>query len=423
MKNRNNQIDHDPARIERKPRYSVEGWFLIILPVMAFVLLLLALPSLIASDDGVIGKLKVLAAASAAALTTYAVNKFSNERGAPLTVRGYWFAGVFSVVAIAATGLGVFAATYSGLVRKDVTILRLEDHAAALRLYVAEQNKIALQSSRLSAPLRAFGQELAGISECEVKSSCLSGRPDGGRGPVARVVNQANERLQAIIEQVDRGQAAQKATLDRINTLLTRFSAEISDASRTESERWIVLQGLDSQIGQQLTLLSEASGLSMLANYAAELRGGVTIAGREEAARKLNAQLRIQGDGLKTIIDGMSVSQKPAPQFPRPTSISDTLSFYQHFLPIFALCFVSEVILPITLFVFTTLTLAWAAYQQEPPKPTAPHHDDAYIREILAPFPRRVDANDAAVRGTASDSTTHAPSLRRPNGALRHPDT
>lgn len=345
----------------RRPRRKLPPLLDVALPFIAFcsgLLLFFALPNIVQAHD-IWSYLKAGVLALSATTVSFGVNKLAIERGAPLATTGYLGAGLTSILSIVAVGFGLFSATYAGLTFPDVAELQLQQHGTALSEFVGERSAAAAEASRVTPAINAVVADLAQKRDCELAESCISGRGNGGRGPVARVIEGYAGRAASIGEQITAGEAARQGAVDALNAGLAEYQAIFGDEARSIWERRAALQPVDGKLRQGASALDQAVPVSLLAAYAAELQTGVSIPARPEAEARLNAILKNHGQTLAAVIGSIAAEDTTPLSFPGRTGVSDTLQYLMHFLPIAAIAAVVELIFPLVLWGYTFWALSW----------------------------------------------------------------
>lgn len=254
----------DAAPVRRPPgnRLAFAKAALLATSIISGAMLGLALPNLVSGSSMLIA-IKATLLALAGTTVSYAVNRFAVERGAPLTVRGYSWAGIVSALSILIVGGGLFSATYAGLVYDDVEQLSIEAHGEALGGFVSESTAAAAQASRIVPAINAVVSDLTLKRDCEIAVSCISGHVASGNGPVARVLSEKLGKASALALAVENGETVRAQTVEKINALYGDYQAAASgDLSMDEKRR--ALQGIDLRIKQAKAELDEALPVALL---------------------------------------------------------------------------------------------------------------------------------------------------------------
>jgi len=371
-----------PLRREKGPAKSFVGGLLVGMSALSGLMLATAIPNLVSGDSfSVIVKTALIA--GGATLVSYGVNRLAVERGAPLANRGYASAAVISVTSVLAVGAGMFSATFSGLTYSDVEKLRLEAHAEALTEYVAGAETWAAQAASAGSTVRSIASDLRGKVECEVAASCLSGRGNGGRGPVARALEGVAGKAEAIAAQIEVGFGQREAVSADVYGELAEFQDVLADPALSSSERRQILSGIDVRIKGAVGNLGASMPLPLLEAYARELGQGIAIGSRPETQTAVSALLSGHGAGLASAVSELPEFDAQAPAFPAKTGVSDTFAYMLHFAPIAAIAAVTELILPLSLWIYSYLALNWAIYLAERPVPRSQHPHDAAMSRLL----------------------------------------
>lgn len=378
------RLANDDAPVRREPgkRLSFVKTALLITSVLSGVMLGFAMPNLVSGSGTMVTIIKSTLLAAGGMTVAYVVNHLAVERGAPLTVAGYGWAGVVSAASILIVGVGMFSATFAGLTFQDVDRLRIEAHGEALREFVSERSVSAAQAAGIIPAINAVVADLTQKRDCEIAESCVSGRGSGGNGPVARVFTEKVGKATALAQQAEQGDTAREQALERINTLFGQYQAAASGDMAAGDMRQ-ALRGIDLNIRQAVADLDRAVPVDLLAAYGRELNDNVEIEGRPDVSRRITDILRSHGQAIGDGVRGLSARNDPAPSFPAQTGVSDTFSYIGHFAPIAAITLVIELVLPICIWLYTLFALSWSAHRLSPPAPRPPHPDDAFFREML----------------------------------------
>jgi hypothetical protein len=289
---------------------------------------------------------------------SFAVNYFAINRGANLAATGYILAALFSVSTILIVGAGLSASTYSGMTITAVNELRLHDYAEKQAGHVGLQVKQASQGTRTLPVIRSVSADLRNKVECEIASACLSGR-GGGRGSVTKALENLAARSDQIANQLEQGDQQRLSIIATLNKLLGSFQATLNDTSRSLSERRQALVVMDAKIDQTLSDLSEAVPTTLLSAYAGELASGVSIANRPQASAVASSLLANHARALESVLGTLNSESVAKPRFPAQAGVSSTFAYIAHFLPIAAIVAVVELVLPLTLWVYTYLAIVW----------------------------------------------------------------
>lgn len=336
------------------------------LSISSGLMLGFAVPNLIGGEGG-FDFAKAILMAGSGALVSLGVNRLGVEKGAMQAAIGTPGAALVSTVSILAVGAGLFAATYSGLVIKDVEALRQQEFGVEYSEYIERRNQKAIEAGRAAPVIRAIIDDLTAKETCERQSSCISGSESSGTGPVYYALGEERQRVESIAAQVETGDVVRKSALERLNTLQAEYQNILGNGNLTETERRKQLQANVALVGQTISDLDEAIPTALLSAFVAELRSGVVIPQRAGASRKVNALLVGYAESLNSVLNSVERVSDSRPRFPAKAGVSDTFAFFGHFLPIAAIVGVVELIFPITLWFYTYFTLVGRVYRDDPP--------------------------------------------------------
>ena len=354
-----------PVKLAARKRFSISEIALPAFSLATGAMVGLSAPQLI-DPQGISGWVKVALLTGSATLVSYVVNRHAIVSGADLTAKGYQSAGIVSVGSIVLVGAGLFASTFSGLTIDRVNDLRLHENGQALAAHIETVNA---QASKAVQVIPAIGAAVADIQQhlaCEEQESCISGRKSGGRGTVTRALEPIARRSSEISAQLSKGDSERSNRLAELNRLVGEYQAVLSDTSLATGEKRRSLIRVDARIKQDANALLNAMPLHLVGSYASELERGITIAGRPDATHNANVLLNRHGRAIGDALDGLDQNPPKAPIFPDQAGVSSTFSYMGHFLPIAALTLVIELVMPLTLWVYTLLSHLWGIYRQEP---------------------------------------------------------
>ena len=381
--NKTNPSEWKPKR--QQPPF--ESILLVVLSVgtgfMAFLAMLGLIP-----ETGIAAYAKAAVVAIIAAIVSYAINRFAIEKGAPLAATGYVLAAVISIVSILFVGAGLFASTYAGMTIGSVNELQLQHHGQALVRHVGEENAKFTQATRTLPVIQSISDDLNNKVACELSASCISGRGNGGRGPVTRAMEALAGRADTITAQIVAGESKRQRLIARLNDQLASYQTVLGNSELALEERRRQLVGIDADINQTLSEIGEAVPTSLLAAYARELETGVTIEGRPEATSRLNSILGDHGRALASVIASIEDGESERPLFPAQAGVSSTFEQIAYFLPIAAITAVVELVLPLALWVYTFVQIIWDKEQRSPRPQIADQSNRSNTNGKIVPFNR-----------------------------------
>lgn len=353
-----------PLQRERRPSSPLEATLIKTQAVGAGLMLGLATTNLI-TDVGTVATGKAVLLAATASIAAYAVNRFAVEKGAELASRGFKLAAATGITGILAAGVAMSTSTYSGLVLPDVQQRRLQDHGIHLVTYVGQRNEANLRSAALEPLLKVNATDLAKALHCEIQTSCVSRQGEGGRGPIAKVLDPLAAKASAVLTQFEAGRSAAVKRLEVINSLLTDYQKTLSRNDINVWQRQGELTKVQAQIEQEAGALVAALPISLLRAYAAELAAGINMPDRPEAAERINAILKKHSEAIQSGLSTLASSDGFPPAFPGRVGVSDTFHHIGDFASIAAVVVVAELMLPLTIWLYAFLGLRWRIEQGE----------------------------------------------------------
>jgi len=404
---------HRPAAKEQKMRFEM---IILILTLMASAgLLFLALPDLFPEASDRIW-LKASLLGFAAMTVSYGVNRFALDRGAPLAVLGYPFAAAVSVLGITTIGAALFASTYAGLVLRDVGALRLQETLTQRVAYVASQNAIASRMGSVAPAVEAAQADLLEKGACELATSCVSGRGDGGRGPVYRALVEQSGRALSVAIQLSTAERDQRTLLEALNSNLEAFQETLSGEGSVW-EKYRTLQVIDAEILQAARELEDTTPVGLISAYAGTLRAGATIPERPNASDALSRIMEGHGVAIEASLARLEDDDEalaPMP-FPLRPGVGDTFGYIGHFWPVAAIAFVVELILPISLWIYTAQNLAWIVSKHAPVAQPQPAKRNPFAGLLTLPGPNAEDIRAWAKPAETGDGAGKPKSSENPD--------
>ena len=348
-------------------------------PISAFTLIVLAVTLLGAAnfclaafgfvqERGAAGYTKIGLISLAAFVVAFAINKFATEDGAPQAAKGYLTSGIFSVLALLVVGLSLFAATYAGQTIKPAQALQDAGHGPRLQRHAAGRIRASRNGSVADGALQNALNVLMNTRDCEFRSGCISGGR-AGAGPVTRGLEPLIGRAKNVLDRRGTQTAERAKIVAQVNALLERYREAAAKSSQDVYERRRVLEGLHGKIEQKLNELYGVQPIAVAKSYAAELRRGVSIAGRPGAGARLNGILKGLADAIDDALDGSGSRAETMPIFPPKIGVAQTFAYIGKFLPIAGVVFVIEALLPLLLWIFAYNRARWEIFTSEQRQP------------------------------------------------------
>jgi hypothetical protein len=371
----NNSLSQNPPvpqRIDPKPRPQAKN---LIIPAFALItgaMVGAAAPQLVGAE-GLGGMFKVALLSSGAALVSYVVNRFAIEEGAELAATGYWSAGIASVGSILVVGVGLWASTYTGLTLNAVNDLKTQQHGQALTDYVTVSNETAAKALRAKPIIDGAGADFKAHIACEISDACLSrGLP--GRGSVTIAIEPIALRAEEIGKQLEAGEKARAKQLQKLNKLVADYQTALGDEELNRKDKRKSLLTLDGQIKQGVSAIKEAVPLTLVRAYAGELALGLEIEGRDIATANVTQLMQRHGQNIQSALGDDGETSVSAPTFPSRAGVSSSFAHIGRFFSIAALTASVELIMPLTLWIYTFVSVLWRKYQIAPPQASAAPH-------------------------------------------------
>lgn len=345
-------------RLAKRPRPRFSKVLLPVIALLSGLLLGLVLPELTnASSFWDYGK--CIIAAVSATFTAYAVNRFALEKGAFQAAIGSPVAAIVSIFSVLLVGTGLFTATYAGFVREDTDRLRLQEFATAQSAWLERETRAANGTYSGNLILNAIMADLEKKVTCEAASSCVSGVGAGGEGSAFDKLSGALASARAIAAQVDTVTAARGNALQELGDLQASIHGALVDGSLSAAERRLQTEEIAQTSLAVLNRVQQSSPLALLASFAGRLKEYDGSRHEDQLLASYGAQL------AAAVSETKDLDRSPPPAFPAPTGVADTLGYVLHFLPIALLILVIELILPMTLWLYTFVELRARLERQE----------------------------------------------------------
>lgn len=388
----NSHMNGAPNRVPKKKRTTYLTKALFVAPLLSAIMLTFGLVNLIGVESW-IDAAKIIVIGLAAFVVSYVVYRLGIEKGAPLAARGITSAGIISVVSITIVAAGLWMATIFGLIGEGVEDRRLQDYVAEKIAYVQVQSGVASNAAQLVPVISSIAADLAQKADCEIASSCVSGRGTGGYGPTARALEILSARATAIADEASAGLGNRDALLDELVALLGGMEEILADESVSVWERRTALRQMDAQIGQTLARLEEAVPLALLIAYGEELRAGVSLSGDAATTATINGYLTGYANNLDGVLGGLNAEDAINPAFPTRSGAWETFGYLGQYAPIAILTLAVEFVFPLALWAFTLLTLLWERYRDDPDGERREHYPSVFDQltdRPIEPVPPRL---------------------------------
>ena len=366
-----------PDRIKRPERQPYLNTILVALPIVSTLMLLIAMINL-GAGGGWLEIAKIVLLPIAAFMLSYATYRMAIEKAATLISVGMLWAAPVGLISILIVGIGLFMATYPGLVIGQVEERSLQSYLSASIRTTDERIAVASQAGRAVPVTTAITSDLEDKTECETETSCVSLRGPGGYGPTARTLETLAGRAASVRDEAALGLERRDAILHVLSNHRTRMESVLADESKSVWKRRVELRQHDAELGQLLTALDEAVPVAMLAAYAGELRSGITIPNRPDVTDRINAMLAGYADGIDDVLAGISQDDIASIPFPPRTGAIQTFAYIGEYAPIALLTFAVELVFPITLWAYTVMTLIWLRYRSNPEGDAPAPRDNAF---------------------------------------------
>jgi hypothetical protein len=376
MKNTSNSTE--PRFLPDKPKVAFADIALGLTSVGSGLMLGFAMPDLIGAQTWTDTAKAALISLTAGA-TSYSVNKLAIDKGAPLAAINLKSAGVVSIGGIMVIGAAFWASTYAGLTLRRVDERILHSYGTQLDSYVHSRTQIAQTTARVAPALRATQNDLSSKSQCELASSCISGKGHGRRGPVARLLEDRASRAGQVATQFSDGEQKRDQIIVRLADQLAAYRQVLSSGDLAMAEKRTRLQRIASDIAQNGGMLNAVVPVQLVRAYAQELSGGGEVPGNPEATRQLSESLRNQASGIIATLPVEDAVTAVVPAFPGQAGVTDTFWHIGAFLPIALIAAAVDLVLPICIWLYVFWGLYWDKFRQSAPR------DD----EANPPAPRR----------------------------------
>ena len=245
----NSNRHNKPVRLPAKKKPEFNKWAVPLGAAISGGLVALALPNLI-DVSGASGIAKGGLIAVGATLAAYSVNRFAIDKGTELAARGFITAGLASVLSMAFVGAAFFVSTFTGLTLPDMEKLRLQEHGNAYVQFIGARNIKATEAGRTLPIVRSINRDLSAKAACEIRESCISERGNGGRGTVAKILEDLSGRAGVITEQLEAGETTRQQTLMQLNKLVGEYQSVLGQSDKFIWQRRAELQEVDARINQ-----------------------------------------------------------------------------------------------------------------------------------------------------------------------------
>lgn len=355
-------------RLKKKEPPSFLFVGVVLLAVLSGVPLILTLPALVGADS-IFDFIKCGVIGVAGAFVAYFINRLAIERGAVQAAVGSLISGFTSIAAMLLVGVGMFTATYAGFTVERTEQLRLSAYADEQARYLGEVTGQARAAARVGPAMASLLDDLTQLSACERETSCLSGAPASGEGPVFRLIAGEQRRAEALAGVITEGELRLAAELDTLKGLQAELQLVVADETLSRTERRTRAADVANRMTAAAAALSEASPLAAVQGFTETLGQGVSVPGRPEVEARLNRLFAAHRTQLQMVLASIPAEHTVVPQFPAPAGVADTLGYVGAFLPLALLLVGTELVAPITLWIITFVALKARVEEDDPEGP------------------------------------------------------
>jgi hypothetical protein len=349
--------DLDPPSVEEKSMYF--------LAVMATAVALLGVNNLV-PGSGFTHNATVILIAGTAGCVSAATNMFALRHAAFHAAAGRHFAFVVALVAQLMVGSALWLSSTAGVLLPSTAHLRDVEHGTALTGVVSDVHRKSDRMVALIGSLDGIKNKLDGIVGCEIAGRCAWAGL-AGDGPITKVAREWAAVASGLKAKFAEGVNLYRVEGDQVQELLNSYRKQLDaggDALAARSD----LQAIDGEIKRKISELENSLPMAAVAAFISQLDGGVKIAGRQLAESGFNAILKDCAAQLRAAMSSMTGKLAVYPTFPSLTGVDDVLLYLGHFLPIVMLIFSIELVLPISVFIYTFYSRSHDFYLLEGPR-------------------------------------------------------
>lgn len=217
-----------------------------------------------------------------------------------------------------------------------------------------------MEAARVLPAVRALAAELAEQAACERTASCVSGNGPGGEGPVFRALSGESRRADAIAAQLDAGSARLAAGFGELGALQEAYQRSLADESLSAQERRRAARAAILQMGQIVGTIAQDDPVALVAGYAAELAQPSGAPVEVERLRQARA------GQLHAVAAAVPHEHVAPPPFPASAGVADTLAQVGRFAPIALIIAAVDLVLPISLWLYTFFALRARVARDDP---------------------------------------------------------
>ncbi len=302
----------------------------------------------------------------------------------------------------------------------EVETLRLQQYTGHLVKYSNQRIANSAQDARIVPVINAIASDLQSKAVCEREESCVSLSEEIGLGSTARTLNTLVSRTSSIATIARQGFQNRNNAIGQANASLAAIEAAVSDEETVASDKRSILRKHNAELSQLLDQLDETIPVSTLAAFAQELRGGVTIPGKEDVSLRIGHFLNGYAAALDKVLSERGSDAVERPAFPSRTAVPEALSHMLTFAPVALLTFTIDVMFPLTLWAFTYWQQIYARFEANPRAGTKRKVPTDLERltetSLLKPqAPSGSSERKASTQKTASSRRTNRSSKRRTN--------
>ncbi len=337
------EIIEEDYRHEEKPYLGIEhrhDAFLNFYSLIAAVTVALAMLTL-SVGTGPSEMLKVLIAGVLTWFVSFYVNKALFHTGSKLAATGNPF-----VLALAACWFVLMGSVYgtisfTGQAHNYVEGQTLRQPIAALEAIVREAQEAVVAAKGVGPAVAAVETGAKGLSECEARSGCVSGR--AGRGRLVGALEEIASKGAAVRRQYIAAERKADAIVKDLQKVAADYERQLSDGGVTGANRaeLLAIYGRGQALVTKLKGVMPTQAALGLAN---ELRR-VQVGSGRRARIDVAARMRAQADQIEQAVQAIRTGQTDLPPFPNPGGITSGWERIEDTWPYAVLIFALEGVL------------------------------------------------------------------------------
>lgn len=341
--------------------------------------------------------IKVFGIGFAGGYAAYTVSHICMTKGVYQAATRVTGAAAASVGTVAATGLTIAAASFTGMTINSIDQMRMQQFGQENSDYVNERINAALHADQVVIAVEAAFDHIQTAAACERESSCVSRVGNGGEGLAFYTLKGVETQIGTVLSKLQDGSDSRDAVLQNLSNTEADVQLALDAVNPSRKSRRSNVQIHLSEQNKALAALDRAQPLSIVAGLAEELQRGVGLPGKPGLSQRISERLTQAASGITKSLEAIGEPRAMRPKLPPETGVSETLGWAGHFLFLAVMLVLIDAVTPLLLWFFTYSALRQTVEPEDEPG----GHDPFSFTAVVETPPVQMEPASRPSRRTA----------------------